>query len=103
MKIENPDQLFSVVRRPTLDMPQKLAIIEYVWGEKLAWNSQTYQIPLFQKLDRMLKSSNQDFIDDMVRYGRPVRDYVKDLWYRLLAAKEVDAELVEESEEVQAA
>lgn len=102
LKIENPDQPFAVVRRPNLDMPQKLSIIEYVWGEKLAWNTHTYELPLFRKLDQMLKASNQDFIDDMVRYGRPVRDYVRDLWYKLLAAKEMDAEEVE-SEEVQAA
>lgn len=100
-RIESTEQLFAVVRRPNLDMPQKLAIIEFLWGEKIPWNSHTYQHPMFKGLERMLKGSNQDFIDDMVRFGRPMRDYVRDLCYRLLEAKELGVN--QDGEVVQAA
>lgn len=97
-KIETPDQLLAVLARTTLDVPQKLDIIEFLWGERPAWNGAVYQNALYLNLDVVLRQSNQEFIDDMVRFGRPMRDYMKDLWYRLMRLRANGEELDPETD-----
>jgi hypothetical protein len=83
MEIADSFDLLAKLRHRTYDIPMKLALSKYVWDIDLDWTPDIYQNVDYVQMEKMLQASNQEFIDDMVKYGRPSRDYVLSLWYTL--------------------
>lgn len=75
MTIHNIDDLERVLRRNIMQMSAKLEIIRYVWGVALDWTVDLDQNPYYNHLETMIKRYNQQFIDDMYRFGHAGRDY----------------------------
>lgn len=83
MEIADSFDLLAKLRHRTYDVPMKLALVKYVWAINLDWTPDVHENDDYVHMEKMLQASNQEFIDDMVRYGRPSRDYVLSLWYAL--------------------
>jgi hypothetical protein len=83
MEIADSFDLLAKLRHRTYDIPMKLALVKYVWSVNLDWTPDVHENTDYVQMEKMLQASNQEFIDDMVRYGRPSRDYVLSLWYAL--------------------
>lgn len=75
MRIHNIDDLERVLRRNIMQINAKLEIIRYVWGIALDWTVDLDQNPYYTHLEGMIKKYNQQFIDDMYRFGHAARDY----------------------------
>lgn len=75
MIINNIDDLERVLRRNIMQMSAKLKIIRYVWNVSLDWTLDLDENPYYQHLESMIKRYNQQFIDDMHRFGHAARDY----------------------------
>jgi hypothetical protein len=87
-QLQSDADLLKLLQKTALDVPERLAVVHWIWGVSLPWEPRIDQHPIFMDLDALIRQSNQEFIDDMVRYGRPMRLYAKNLWYRLLEVRE---------------
>jgi hypothetical protein len=86
--LQSDTDLLKLLQRGALGTPEKLSVIAWIWGVELDWQPGLERIPAYVDLEMLLRQSNQEFIDDMVRYGRPMRAYARNLWFRLLDLRE---------------
>ncbi len=98
MAIRNRTDLEHAVRHSLFDTQVKLEIIEYVWGERPAWNLDLLVDPNYLELERNVDNFTQARLQDIMRYGYETYDYdrllVADLESRRqLREQEAPAEL----------